>query len=209
MIDQIWFDHNWLIHKNVIPVISTNLETISNVIQNHLQAWKSSSFGQSIWQPPPIGSLKLNFDVATKEDFAIAAAILSNDKGEILLAFTNKLAFLDVNKGEATTTLTSVDLAISFGCYNLLLEGDSLVTFMAINQPVLLTNWSLAPIILYIQLKLQHFQAWNAEKVSRSAKSHAHHLAKWAATNLVFGSISNSSPIFFFIRINSGKDPPL
>jgi hypothetical protein len=34
-------------------------------------------------------------------------------------------------------------------------------------------------------------------------------LAKWAASNQVFGSIPIGSPILSSIRIRSGKDPPL
>jgi hypothetical protein len=103
--------------------------------------------------------------------------------------------------------LTGVDLLLSNGCSKLMLEGNSLVTIMAINQPSLLSNWSFTIIISDIQLKLQHFHDWNTTKVSRSANFCMHHLSKWAATNLVFGSISNTTPIFSSIRINSGKDP--
>ena len=175
----------------------------------HLQAWKASSFGQSIWQPPPIGFMKINFDVAINSYFSVTAAVLSNTSGDIISAFTKKLLSTEVNKGESIAALTGIDLAILQGCNNLLIEGDSLVSILAINNQNLFTEWSIAPIIADIQLKLQHFQVWNATKVSRSANFRAHHLAKWAATNLVFGSIPNSSSILSSIRINSGKDPPI
>jgi hypothetical protein len=66
-------------------------------------------------------------------------------------------------------------------------EGDFLVTII---------GYQLVPD--HIQLKLHHFQDWNAVKVLRSAKFCAHHLAKWAATNIVFEGIPNitqSSPL--------------
>ena len=58
VLDQIWFAHNQLIHKNITPVVSNTLKSNSNIIRMHLQAWKASSFGQSIWHPPPIGLYK-------------------------------------------------------------------------------------------------------------------------------------------------------
>lgn len=85
VIDLIWFAQNQLIHKNVIPEIPKALKTNTNVIRNHLLAWKTSSFGLSFWCPPPCGTLKLNFDVATKDDFVVIATVHSNDKGDILL----------------------------------------------------------------------------------------------------------------------------
>ena len=40
---------------------------------------------------------------------------------------------LDVNKGEVMSALTRVNLALFNGCSKLMLEGNSLVTIMAIN----------------------------------------------------------------------------
>ena len=140
--------------KHHFQNIDKALKTITDVTRNHLLAWKTSSFGLSFWCPPPCGTMKLNFEVATKDDFVVTAAVLSNDKGDILLAFTKKLNSLNVNKGEVMTALTRVDFALFNGCSKLMLEGDSLVTIMAINQPSLLSYWSFAIIIFDIQPKL-------------------------------------------------------
>lgn len=95
--------------------------SISSVIRTHLQTWKSSSFGQSLWEPPPTGTLKITFNrCCYKDSFAVTAAVLSNSSGE----FAKKLPSTDVNKGEAMAALTSIDLAISQGCNNLMFEGD-------------------------------------------------------------------------------------
>jgi hypothetical protein len=42
--------------------------------------------------------------------------------------FTKELHSTNVNKGEATVALLGVDLALSFDCFELLIESDSLVT---------------------------------------------------------------------------------
>jgi hypothetical protein len=62
-------------------------------------------------------------------------------------------------KGEAMAALLGVDLALSFGCTELLIEGDFLVTILAINQLSLFTDLTFAPIISDIHLKLQHFHS--------------------------------------------------
>lgn len=95
------------------------------------------------------------------------------------------------------------------GSSNLFLEGDSLTTILAINRANLFSDMAISPIITDIQLKLQQVQVWTASKNSSSANFRAYHIAKWAASNLVFGNITNSSPILSSFRINSVKDPPV
>jgi hypothetical protein len=78
---------------NLSKKISTALKTISNVIRSRPTAWESSTFNLA----NPFGSLlsqvssamKISFDVAIKQS-SVMAAVLSNDKGEIILAFTIK-----------------------------------------------------------------------------------------------------------------------
>jgi hypothetical protein len=122
--------------------------------------------------------MKINFDVATNAYFSVNVAVLSNSLGDIISAFTKKLFFTDVNKEESMVALTGIDLAILQGCTNLLIEGDALIFILAINNHNLFTEWTIAPIISYIQLKLQRFQVWNATKVSKNANFRAHHLTK-------------------------------
>jgi hypothetical protein len=80
------------------------------------------------------------------------------------------------------------------GVSSLFLEGDALLVILAINQPSLFTSWSFANVISDISLDLISFQSWHASKVSRSANYRSHVLAKWAASNQVFGSILIGSP---------------
>jgi len=80
------------------------------------------------WSCPRIDSLKLNFD--------------------ILFAFAHKFSFLNVNAGEASTALLAVETTVNLSSSSqILLEGDSLVTILALNNPYLSVEWSLAAII--------------------------------------------------------------
>jgi hypothetical protein len=209
IMDSIWYARNSLIHKNTIPDPSFLLKHISNTSRAHLTAWKQTSPSNLAWSPPPKGFLKANFDVAIRQHMAVAAATLSDHDGNIIAAVSKKLPLLEVNAGEAQAALLAIQFASSFGCHSLCLEGDSLTVILAINKVSLFTDWSFAPIIGDIHLQLHGFSSWTAVKVSRSANFRAHQLAKWAASNRIFGSIPMSCSFFSSVRINCGKDPPL
>jgi len=67
------------------------------------------------------------------------------------------------------------------GANKLLLEGDSLVTVMALKNPILTKNRRIDPIIRDTLLTLSHILFWDVAKVYRQANSRAHLVAKWAA----------------------------
>jgi hypothetical protein len=66
----------------------------------------------------------------------VAAAVISDHEGNICWAVAKKLPLLDINAGEAQAALLAVETAKSFCSFsNILLEGDSLVTILALNNP--------------------------------------------------------------------------
>jgi hypothetical protein len=84
--------------------------------------------------PPPPGRLEVNFDVAIRKSFAVAAAVLSDDQGEILSAIVECLPSQDVSAGEPLAASLVVKSAASWGIKPMDLEGDSLVVTLAINN---------------------------------------------------------------------------
>jgi hypothetical protein len=52
-------------------------------------------------------------------------------------------------------------------------------------------DWNFANVVADIRLNLPAFPVWKGVKISRCANFHAHSLAKWVASYLVFGSIPN------------------
>jgi hypothetical protein len=159
--------------------------------------------------PPLPGNFKVNFDVVIKNDFSVAAMVLSDSNGKIIHAVTKRLSTTDATIGEAQVALLASQIASSLGIYSLTLEGDAINIILSIQQPDLFLNWNFASIIADIQVHLLSLYSWKACKVSRSANFRAHCLARWAASNLVFGSIPNWSPILSSIQIRSGFDHPL
>jgi len=190
--DLIWFSRNKLIHDVLFP-------SAAKVLQ-HILAWNDRS-SPSLWFPPLLGSFKGNFDVTIMGSFSVAAATISDSSGSIILAATQHLYSSDVILGEATAALLATRLAVILGRVDFTLERDSLLVTLAINSPPTLSSWWFCNIVSDISVFLSSFQSWKALKVSRSANFMAHALSKWAATNHVFGSIPNGSPILSSIRI--------
>jgi hypothetical protein len=154
-------------------------------------------------------SIKGNFDVAIRGSLAVAAAVISDDSGNIISAATMKLYSLDALQGEALAALLTTRLAVTTGSSILHLEGDALLVVLAINKPALFSSWSFVNCISDISLELSSFHSWSALKVSRCANYRAHALAQWAATNLVFGSIPIGSPFSRLFRSRVGKILPV
>lgn len=69
---------------------------------------------------------------------------------------------MNANLGEANTTLLAVRLAFSFRYSSLIIEGNSLLTVLAINEPHLFTDWNNAPIVSDIRLQLISCSDWKA-----------------------------------------------
>lgn len=65
-------------------------------------------------------------------------------------------------------------LALSVGPKPLILEGDSTIVIMAINQPNLISDWHIDPIIRDIHHILASFPSSKAIKVQRHANLQAH-----------------------------------
>jgi hypothetical protein len=78
--------------------------------------------------------MKVNFDVAVKGSFAVAAVVVSDERGEIVGAVTQKLHCFDALQGETHVALLAVRLTDSLGCIMVVLEGDALLVILAINS---------------------------------------------------------------------------
>jgi hypothetical protein len=70
--DLIWLSKNKLIYKATQPDPAIELHS---TLSFHLLAWHNASV-PSLWLPPTVGSIKENFDVAIKSNFALTSAVL-------------------------------------------------------------------------------------------------------------------------------------
>jgi hypothetical protein len=131
-LDIIWLSKNKLIHEALQPDPYKVSHQLLASLDSHLLA-KSKASLPSLWIPPCFGSVKGNFNVAIKDNFAVATAVFSDSLGEISAAITLKLHSFDVLLGEALAALLATRLAWSFGLDVFFLEGDVLLVSLAIN----------------------------------------------------------------------------
>jgi hypothetical protein len=98
----------------------------------------------SLWTAPAAGWIKGNFDVAVRGSYVVAAAVLSDEKGAMVGAATQRLYCSDALQGEALAALLTARLATSFGCNFFSLEGDALLVVLASNNPSIFSSWTFA-----------------------------------------------------------------
>ena len=153
-----------------------------------------------------IFSMVANFDVVVKNNFSVAVMVLSDSNGKIIHAVTKRLFTTDASIRKAQAALLASQIASSFEIYFLTLEGDAINIILAIQQPNFFLDWNFASVISNIRVNLLSLYSWKACKVFRNVNFCAHSLARWVASNLIFGSILNWSPILSFIQIRSGFD---
>ncbi|GLT55501.1 hypothetical protein SLA2020_286170 [Shorea laevis] len=100
-------------NHNVTPHFQNLLIQIQKSIEIHQKAWTAKNLLES-WIPPPLGYLKINFDVAVRSNYMVAAAVISDHDGSLLRAAAKKLPLLDINAGEAHAALLAVETTIVF-----------------------------------------------------------------------------------------------
>jgi hypothetical protein len=74
--DHIWLARNKLVHGGAPLDPHSVLKLIKLFSQHHSGSWKSLSSSLEDYVPLPRGYHKINFDVAIKPNYAIAATIL-------------------------------------------------------------------------------------------------------------------------------------
>jgi hypothetical protein len=114
-LDFFWMGRNTLIHDGTQPSPAKAIKQISYTLGLHCKAWPNSIL-PSLWTPPFAGCIKGNFDVAIHGAFFVAAAIISDKNGNIILVVTQKLTSSDALHGEVSAALLTSQLAASSGC---------------------------------------------------------------------------------------------
>jgi hypothetical protein len=192
--DLFWFSRNKAAHEGLIPDPLCLAASIKKVALDHARAWKVSSPAWiEKWAPPPIGSHTINFDTAIREHFSVQAAVCRNSNGKIISAVSQVNPPCVPIFGEALAARLAVTLASSLKLKSFILEGDSALVIMALQQPLIVQDWSIADIISDTLSIIPFSSSWKARKVNRSANFCAHHVAFWAAARSHAGSI----PMFF------------
>jgi hypothetical protein len=79
---------------------------------------------------------------------------------------------MDALMGEAHAALLAFRLAVSIGCSPLIIDGNSLLTILALKDPLLFSDWISALVISDSLVQLHSINVWNALKISRCTRAY-------------------------------------
>jgi hypothetical protein len=182
---------------------------INKVSLEHMAAWKNVSIPlEEKWMPPPPHWFKINFDTAIRDTFSAQAAVCRDHLGHIIKMDTKINSKCLPNMGEALAANLAVSLAGSLNIQRFILEGDSQIVILALQQPEIAQDWRISSTIHHTIDSIPADSFLTAQKVNRSANFCTHYVAHWAAAKVTAGSIPTYPPPIPSIRIVSGKDPP-
>lgn len=73
--DLIWWTRNQIVHKAAVLNLMALVNSIQRVTEEHMMVWKQQreQVLSICWTPPPLDTVKVNFDVAIRETFAVGA----------------------------------------------------------------------------------------------------------------------------------------
>lgn len=125
--------------------------------------------------------------------FSCQAAIIRDHRGQLVKMATQIQSKCSPNKCEALAVQLAVSLASSLGINRFILEGDSQVVILALQQPTIVQDWRITDIIQNTLDIIPPDSSWSARKVNRSANFGAHYVAHWAAARFISSSIPTSS----------------
>ncbi|PON67837.1 hypothetical protein PanWU01x14_100050 [Parasponia andersonii] len=75
--------------------------------------------------------LKFNSDVRINEDHAVIAVVGRNENGTVMVAYSERIKFVEPMVVEAMGLLAGVQVAIAQNCDYVILEGDCAIPTLA------------------------------------------------------------------------------
>uniref|UniRef100_A0A2N9EYL8 Reverse transcriptase domain-containing protein n=1 Tax=Fagus sylvatica TaxID=28930 RepID=A0A2N9EYL8_FAGSY len=135
-IEAIWNLRNRVLHNGE----HINLDAIVNNIESRILEYKLSKEppNQKVpteparWCCPPPNVVKLNVDAAIASDFSTLAVIARDSNGNILKAWAKRSSHSDPLQAETCAILWALKLAAEESFLHILVEGDSKISFDAI-----------------------------------------------------------------------------
>jgi hypothetical protein len=205
--DILWFHRNKAYHEGMSFEARNLARQIVTTYHQHCDAWSAKLRPiPEKWIRPPLNWHKLNFDTTIRDSFSCQAAICRDHDGRLVKMATQIQANCSPNKCEALAAKLAVSLALSLHLNRFIIEGDSQVVILALQQPSIVQDWRITDIIHQTLDMFPPDSSWSARKVNRSANSGAHYVAHWAAARFSSSSIptissSTYSPTTQFVSV--------
>ncbi|KAL4384342.1 hypothetical protein GQ457_15G004620 [Hibiscus cannabinus] len=180
----LWFYRNKKLHENFIQ----SPEDIASFVQRHLLDIKASNASQGLqsvhpiehWQPPPVGSVKTNFDAGfnTSNKSSVSGIIIRDSEELVLASSTFPNNFIsDPAVAEARACEQAVALTAELGFRRAIVEGDasSVISNMSSTKS---DRSHISTIVHNVQILKTGFESLTFKFVRRSLNSVAHSLAQ-------------------------------
>ncbi|XP_059437059.1 uncharacterized protein LOC132170184 [Corylus avellana] len=138
------------------------------------------------WQPPPVSSIKVNWDAALDQRrCCVGLGVLARDaEGRFLMACgIKKIIEVEPTTAEALAALHAVIFATEMGYSNVIFEGDAFMIVNAINSRGICES-NYGHFVEDVKRLLGEFNLSSFVHVSRGANCAAHNLAKEACTHV-------------------------
>ncbi|WVZ17705.1 hypothetical protein V8G54_010687 [Vigna mungo] len=147
------------------------------------------------WTPPPKGCVKINCDGAYTRNGKKAAAggVLRDSGGEFLFAFSRVLRVGSSVEAELFAIKLGMEIGISMGYSNLIVESDLLSAIQLINRRVIQQThqfYALVSSIIYMAVNVHHI-TWN----------HAYGLSLSSNSPIIFLNFLQISFFYLYVRI--------
>jgi hypothetical protein len=134
--DLLWFHHNKTFHDGLSFDAHILAKLIINTYHQHCDAWSNKlDPAPEKWICPPPNWHKINFDTAIHDSFSCQAAICRDHEGNLIQMTTQIQSNCSPNKGETLAAHLAVSLASSLHLDRFVIEGDSQVVILALQQP--------------------------------------------------------------------------
>lgn len=183
----LWIARNQAIFNNVNRVVTGIVQRVCDYVQEFCQV-RAQVQGlricpsPSIWRPPPVGVLKINFDAATFDALeAIGVGVIVREAhGKVLAAMSERLPhWVDADCAEALAAASAVAFGVELGLQHIHLEGDSSSVIKAFHSEDQMLS-SFGHLLQGAVCTSRSFTSFCCSHVLRNGNKAAHGLARMA-----------------------------
>lgn len=179
----LWWDRRNFVHEQKLQKPEASAMSIKVLISNFTKACSSkASPKRNGWSKPPEGMVKLNVDAAFNSDdlSGAVAAVIRDEAGHFVAGANERINWCaDAHIAETLALKFGLNLALSIGCFRVLVSGDNLQVIETMVDGV--PSSALAAAVYDDCFHLSdEFVIIGFEHCAREANCVAHELAKLA-----------------------------
>ncbi|KAB1224236.1 hypothetical protein CJ030_MR2G005731 [Morella rubra] len=126
---------NCVVHEGKLCGVQELASRVGKFNCDYWHAWQQKNSllqGKYVWKAPPNGKVKVNVDVAIRDQFAVIAALIRDSNGVVKGSKFEKIEAVQPLEGEVAAAKLGIDFAMQMRFWDIILEGDSAIVIKAI-----------------------------------------------------------------------------